>query len=152
MRYFTLSAVVTREGRVGNLELLNSTGGRWIPADDAEAKAIEELIGRVSRARFDARAASLFEPASMAGLPVAVNMVWLVAPHDRRARRRIRSDCARLRSGPQAHCIAGRDSRSRFPVLTFVDFVMSSVRFLLRAVGNCSPTARVRGRRCSSHR
>ena len=76
--HFTLSAIVTREGRVGNLELLNSTGGRWIPSDDAEAKAMEELIGSVSRARF-APASILFEPSSMAGLPVAVNMVWIVA-------------------------------------------------------------------------
>ncbi len=76
--HFTLSAVVTREGRVGSLEVLNSTGGRWIPSDDAEAKAVEGLIGTVSRARFEP-ASILFEPSSMAGLPVAVNVVWIVA-------------------------------------------------------------------------
>lgn len=76
--YFTLSAVVTREGRVGNLEVLNSNGGRWIPADRAEAKTVEDLIGVVSRARFEP-ASMVLEPASMAGLPVAVNMVWIVA-------------------------------------------------------------------------
>ena len=76
--YFTLSAVVTREGRVGNLEVLNSNGGRWIPNDRAEAKAVEDLIGVVSRARFEP-ASMVLEPASMAGLPVAVNMVWIVA-------------------------------------------------------------------------
>jgi hypothetical protein len=76
--YFTLSAVVTREGRVGNLEVLNSNGGRWIPTDRAEAKAVEHLIGVVSRARFEP-ASMVLEPASMAGLPVAVNMVWIVA-------------------------------------------------------------------------
>jgi hypothetical protein len=76
--HFTLSAVVTREGRIGSLEVLNSTGGRWIPSDDAEARAVEDLIGTVSRARFEP-ASMVFEPASMAGLPVAVNMVWIVA-------------------------------------------------------------------------
>jgi hypothetical protein len=76
--YFTLSAVVTREGRVGNLEVLNSNGGRWIPTDRNEAKAVEDLIGVVSRARFEP-ASMVLEPASMAGLPVAVNMVWIVA-------------------------------------------------------------------------
>jgi hypothetical protein len=76
--HFTLSAIVTREGRVGSLEVLNSTGGRWIPSDDAEAKAMEELVGSVSRSRF-APASILFEPSSMAGLPVAVNVVWIVA-------------------------------------------------------------------------
>ena len=76
--YFTLSAVVTREGRVGNLEVLNSNGGRWIPTDRAEAKAVENLIDVVSRARFEP-ASMVLEPASMAGLPVAVNMVWIVA-------------------------------------------------------------------------
>ena len=76
--HYTLSAVVTREGRVGSLEILNSTGGRWIPSDGAEAKAVEDLIGTVSRARFEP--ASLFiEPSSMTGLPVAVNVVWIVA-------------------------------------------------------------------------
>jgi hypothetical protein len=62
----TLSAVVTREGRVANLELLNAG-----PSAAAEAKLVENLMGAVSRARF--------EPASIAGLPVAVNMVWIVA-------------------------------------------------------------------------
>ena len=65
---FTLAAVVTREGRVANLELLHANGGQ--PVAD-EAKLVEGLLDAVSRARF--------EPARMAGLPVAVNMVWLVA-------------------------------------------------------------------------
>ena len=76
--HYTLSAIVTREGRVGSLEILNSTGGRWIPSDGAEAKAIEDLIGIVSRARFEP-ASILIEPSSMTGLPVAVNVVWIVA-------------------------------------------------------------------------
>jgi len=66
---FTLAAVVTREGRIGNLELLHSNGGQE-PGGD-QARLVEGLLDAVSRARF--------EPARMAGLPVAVNMVWLVA-------------------------------------------------------------------------
>ena len=65
---FTLAAVVTREGRIANLELLHANGRE--PMAD-EAKLVEGLLDAVSRARF--------EPARMAGLPVAVNMVWLVA-------------------------------------------------------------------------
>jgi hypothetical protein len=76
--HFLLSAVVTREGRVEHPEVLNSAGGRWIPSDDAEAKAVDALIGTVSRARFEP-ASILFEPSSMTGLPVAVNVVWIVA-------------------------------------------------------------------------
>jgi hypothetical protein len=76
--HYTLSAIVTREGRVGSLEILNSTGGRWIPSGGAEAKAVEDLIGTVSRARFEP-ASILIEPSSMTGLPVAVNVVWIVA-------------------------------------------------------------------------
>ncbi len=76
--HFTLSLIVTREGRVDSLEVLNSAGGRWVPSDDAEAKAVDSLIGTVSRARFEP-ASILFEPSSMTGLPVAVNVVWIVA-------------------------------------------------------------------------
>ena len=76
--HFTLSLIVTREGRVDSLEVLNSTGGRWVPSDDAEAKTVEGLIGTVSRARFEP-ASILVEPSSMTGLPVAVNVVWIVA-------------------------------------------------------------------------
>jgi len=65
---FTLAAVVTREGRVANLELLHAFGGQ--PRQD-ENQAIESMMGAMSRARF--------EPARVDGLPVAVNMVWLVA-------------------------------------------------------------------------
>ena len=68
---FMLSAVVTREGRIVNLELHPT--GATPPAGSSEARALEGLRGAVSRARF--------EPAQVAGLPVpaAVNMVWLVA-------------------------------------------------------------------------
>jgi hypothetical protein len=76
--HFTLSTIITREGRVVSPEVLNSAGGRWIPSDGAEAKAVEDLIGIVSRARFEP-ASILFEPSSKTGLPVAVNVVWIVA-------------------------------------------------------------------------
>jgi putative zinc finger protein len=66
-----LSAIVTREGRVGNLEVLNASSVRWISMGQQEAKAVENLLDVASRARF--------EPASLAGAPVAVNMVWIVA-------------------------------------------------------------------------
>jgi hypothetical protein len=67
---FTLSAVVTREGRLVNLEL-HPTGDT--PAvGSSEARALEGLRGAVSRARF--------EPARVGGLPVPapLNMVWMV--------------------------------------------------------------------------
>lgn len=64
----TLAAVVSREGRVQSLELLPT--GRRAPRR-GQAKAVEELMDAVSRVRF--------EPARVAGFPVAVNMVWLVA-------------------------------------------------------------------------
>jgi hypothetical protein len=69
---FALAAVVTREGTLANgtiadLQTLRRSG----PDGVAQAKAIEALMNAMSRARF--------EPAQMAGLPVAVNMVWLVA-------------------------------------------------------------------------
>jgi hypothetical protein len=68
---YTLSGVVTREGRVVNLEL-HSQSGETLSADSIEARALEPLMGSVSKARF--------EPAKIAGgLPVAVNMVWMVA-------------------------------------------------------------------------
>ncbi len=67
---FTLAAVVTREGRVANLELLRESGNGVVPGTD-EAKVVANLLDAVSRARF--------EPASVEGLPVAVNMVWLFA-------------------------------------------------------------------------
>jgi hypothetical protein len=58
---FMITAVVTREGTVTNLELHQG----------ARTKAAGELLGAVSQARF--------EPARIDGLPVAVSMVWLVA-------------------------------------------------------------------------
>jgi hypothetical protein len=67
---FTLSAVVTREGRLVNLEL-HPEDGQTPKAGSSEARAVETMLGAMSQARF--------EPARVAGLPIAVNMVWLVA-------------------------------------------------------------------------
>jgi hypothetical protein len=63
-----LSAVVTREGRVGSLELLRPDMRR-LPVAERE---LLELLDAASQARF--------EPArAVGGAPVAVNLVWLVA-------------------------------------------------------------------------
>jgi hypothetical protein len=67
---FALMAVVTREGRIENLEMLRGNGAAG-PLGTADARVVEALMDAISRARF--------EPAQKAGLPVAVNMVWLVA-------------------------------------------------------------------------
>jgi len=64
--FYTLAAVVTREGRVENLALLHALGSATV-----DLKGVEDLLDSVSRARF--------QPARVSGLPVAVNMVWLVA-------------------------------------------------------------------------
>jgi hypothetical protein len=66
----TLSATVTREGTVSNLEILDGNETAAGHADASDAR-VEELRDAVSHARF--------EPATRKGLPVAVNMVWLVA-------------------------------------------------------------------------
>jgi anti-sigma factor RsiW len=62
-------AVVTREGTIANLSLLDPGGGRS-SRQITQTKAIEDLLGAVSRARF--------EPGRVEGLPVAMNMVWVV--------------------------------------------------------------------------
>ena len=68
---FALAAVVTREGRVANYELLNSdvvgTSGR------SGSDEIDELLEVVTRSRFS--------PAQtrVGGGPMAVNVVWVVA-------------------------------------------------------------------------
>ena len=58
----TMSAVVTREGRVSRLELLNNQH------DGAE---VQGIVNALSDSRL--------EPAQYGGSPVAVNLVWLVA-------------------------------------------------------------------------
>jgi hypothetical protein len=67
---FTVSGVITREGRVVNLEL-HDDRGKGAPAGSSEARAMQDMLGAMAQARF--------EPARVAGLPIAVNMVWLVA-------------------------------------------------------------------------
>ncbi len=64
---YALAAVVTREGRVRNLELLTPDTS----AMPVEEREILELLGAASQARF--------EPARAGGAAVAVNLVWLVA-------------------------------------------------------------------------
>jgi len=71
---FALAAVVTREGRVQNLELLVQDSGR----SPVGSQAILDLL--------DAAAQTRFEPARAGGSPVAVNMVWLLAQTKVRAR------------------------------------------------------------------
>jgi hypothetical protein len=66
-----LAAVVTREGRVASLELLRDQGMPWIAPGNDEATLVNEMLGVASETRF--------EPASVEGLPVAVNVVWIVA-------------------------------------------------------------------------
>jgi len=68
---YTLSGVVTLEGRFINLELHQADGESPMVAGSSAAKAVEHLMDSVSNTRF--------EPARVAGLPVAVNIVWMVA-------------------------------------------------------------------------
>ena len=76
-----LAAVVTREGMITNLELLEPDGGRSAPGT-SETKAFEDLLGAVSRARFERVWDNTHALGKrVAGRPVAVNavnMVWLV--------------------------------------------------------------------------
>jgi hypothetical protein len=58
---FALAAVVTREGRIANPEL--------VQASRTDRRAVEQLMNAVLEARF--------QPASYRGRVVAVNMVWL---------------------------------------------------------------------------
>jgi hypothetical protein len=61
-----LSALVTRDGRIQNLELLE----KQARALHIKPETIGAMLEAASRARF--------EPAQSGGLPVAVNVVWLV--------------------------------------------------------------------------
>jgi hypothetical protein len=62
--------VVTLEGRLINLEV-HPEDGHEPAAGSVQARAVEHLKDTVSNARFD--------PARVAGVPVAVNIVWMVA-------------------------------------------------------------------------
>ena len=64
---FALSAVVTREGRIQNLEVLVAEQARALRV---KPEVVMTMLELASRARF--------EPAISGGLPVAVNVVWLV--------------------------------------------------------------------------
>ena len=66
---FTLSGVVTREGRLMNLEY-HTEDGQKPAAGSIQARAVQSMLGAMSQTRF--------EPARVAGLPIAVNMFWLV--------------------------------------------------------------------------
>jgi hypothetical protein len=59
---FALAAVVTREGLVVRPSVLRASAG--------DHETVSRLVRAVSEARFS--------PASFAGAPVAVNMVWVV--------------------------------------------------------------------------
>jgi hypothetical protein len=67
---FTLSAVITREGRIMDLQW-HSPSGRAPKSGTREAEAVDTVLGAASLARF--------EPAMFEGSPVAVKMVWVVA-------------------------------------------------------------------------
>ena len=62
--FLPLSAVVTREGVVSGLELLNNN-------EEYDPQTVKELVAALSRGRL--------EPAQFGSTPVAVNLVWLVA-------------------------------------------------------------------------
>jgi hypothetical protein len=80
-----MAALVTREGTVTELALLNPGGGESTTRL-GQSKAVEELLGAVSRARF--------EPGTVDGLPVAVNMVWVVEHTTVRAKQRAKKRAA----------------------------------------------------------
>jgi hypothetical protein len=61
--------VVTREGRVTNVELIDARSG--LPADSETRSRLWKLTGAVSR--------ESYRPARLGNLPVAVNMMRLVA-------------------------------------------------------------------------
>ena len=63
-----LSAVVTREGRIQNIEML--------AAEQARALRVKP---EVVLAMIDAASRAQFEPARAGGAPIAVSMVWLLA-------------------------------------------------------------------------
>ena len=69
---FALDAVVTREGRIAKLQVIQP-GGAGKKLSKEEMQAAVALLDAISKARF--------EPARYAGspVPVAVNMVWLYA-------------------------------------------------------------------------
>jgi hypothetical protein len=87
---FLLRGVVTQEGRIDYIELLNA--GQAVPPGTDEATAVENLMGTVADAQF--------EPGSRAGMPVAVNMVWIVAHTTVRASKALQVPTLRARQSP----------------------------------------------------
>lgn len=65
---FTLSTVVTREGRIQRVEMIDVERANALKVN---REVIDALIEAASRAEF--------EPARAGGAPVAVNLVWLLA-------------------------------------------------------------------------
>ena len=63
-----LSAVVTREGRIQNIEMLAAEQARAL---NVKPEVVLAMIDAASRAQF--------EPARAGGAPIAVSMVWLLA-------------------------------------------------------------------------
>jgi hypothetical protein len=73
--FVMLAGVVTREGWLSNLELVSVDDPLSAVPGTAGALAVGELVDAMRKARFEpARVDGLLD-----GLPVAVNMVWLVA-------------------------------------------------------------------------
>jgi hypothetical protein len=77
-----LSGVVTTEGRLANLAVLDGNSDLDMPMAASDAKRYESLFDAVSRVQF--------EPVMKEGSPVAVNMVWFVANTTVRGRKHIR--------------------------------------------------------------
>ena len=67
----TFYTVVNREGQVSGLQRVPDAVASAKPLANDEARLVEHLTGAASQARF--------APATREGLPVAVNMVWVVA-------------------------------------------------------------------------
>jgi len=77
-----LSGVVTSDGRLANLTVIDTSCSEDVPMTASDAKRYERLVDAVSQTRF--------QPVMKEGSPVAVKMVWLVANTTVRGRKHIR--------------------------------------------------------------
>jgi hypothetical protein len=68
---FALAAVVTREGKLKNINLLHGSDGAGPAMTARERREVEALLDTIAKARF--------QPARYGNMPMAVNMVWLYA-------------------------------------------------------------------------
>jgi anti-sigma factor RsiW len=68
----TFITVINRDGSVATLERLSDSDAPVLTPSSEVERLVANLTGAASKARF-------LEPASYAGSPVAVNMVWVVA-------------------------------------------------------------------------